>query len=192
MPLDIRWLVKGIFTCSGNKFFQDERVVYEKEFSPPRELIRLLEDWLKYSSYPVKTGHHLETRPGMINFSTVGRNCTQQQREDYNNWDTETGERKILREKIMHMFPVLDCAIGGQISVDIYPRGMDKSQAYSWIKTRYPGKGIVFCGDRLQPGGNDHPFFRAMSKNHTDCKPLDIVVPVSDWKDTKRFLLNCE
>ena len=63
VPLAIRWLVKGIFTCSGNKFFQDERIVYEKEFSPPRELIRLLEDWLKYSSYPVKTGHHLETRP---------------------------------------------------------------------------------------------------------------------------------
>ena len=70
VPLAIRQLVKGIFTCSGNKFFQDERVIYEKEFSPPKELIRLLEDWLKYSSYPVKTGHHLEIRPGVLNFST--------------------------------------------------------------------------------------------------------------------------
>jgi phosphomannomutase len=192
VPLAIRQLVKGIFTCSGNKFFQDERVIYEKEFSPPQELIRLLEDWLKYSSYPVKTGHHLEIRPGMLNFSTVGRNCTQKQREDYYYWDNEIGERKILREKIIYMFPVLDCAIGGQISVDIYPRGMDKSQAYSWIKSEYPKHGIIFCGDRLQPGGNDHPFFRAMSQNYTSCKPLDMVVPVSDWKDTKRFLLNCE
>ena len=192
VPVAIRRLVEGIFTCSGNKFFQDERIIYEKEFNPPSELIRLLEDWLKYSSYPVKTGHHLESRPGMINFSTVGRNCTQKQREDYCRWDGETGERKILREKIMHMFPVLDCAIGGQISVDIYPRGMDKSQAYSWIKNRNPDEGIVFCGDRLETGGNDHPFFRAMSQNYTSCKPLDMVVPVSDWEDTKRFLLNCE
>jgi phosphomannomutase len=191
VPPAIRNLVEGIFTCSGNKLFQNEKIIYENEFDPPRELIRLLEDWLKYSSYPTKTGHHLEVRSGMLNFSTVGRNCSQAQRENYYHWDGEIGERKILREKIIHMFPVLDCAIGGQISVDIYPRGMDKSQAYSWVKDKNLEYGIVFCGDRLQPGGNDYPFFRAISKNHDRCRPLDLAVPVNGWEDTKRFLLNC-
>ena len=191
VPPAIRNLVEGIFTCSGNKLFQNEKIIYENEFDPPRELIRLLEDWLKYSSYPTKTGHHLEVRSGMLNFSIVGRNCLQGQREDYYHWDKEIGERKILREKIIHMFPVLDCVIGGQISVDIYPRGMDKSQAYSWVKGRNPKHGIVFCGDRLQPGGNDYPFFRAMGKNHDRCSPLDLALPVNGWEDTKRFLLNC-
>ena len=51
---------------------------------------------------------------------------------------------------------------------------------------------IIFCGDRLMPGGNDYPFFKAMGENQTRCRPIDIAVPVSCWEDTKRFLVNCE
>ncbi len=192
VPKEIRDLVEGIYTCSGNAYTVKDRVVYENEFEPPEELIVLLEDWKNYSHYPVKTGRHLEYRDGMLNYSTVGRNCTQQQREDYEHWDAENGERKILRERILHMFPSLDCAIGGQISIDIYPRGLDKSQSYHRVKGENPNHAIIFCGDRLMPGGNDYPFFKAMGENHLSCRPLDIAVPVSSWQDTKRFLVNCE
>ena len=192
VPEEIRNLVEGIYTCSGNAYTVGDEIVYENEFIPPEELIALLEDWKNYSHYPVKTGRHLERRDGMLNYSTVGRNCTQQQREDYEHWDTENGERKILRERILHMFPSLDCAIGGQISIDIYPKGLDKSQSYHRVKGDNPDHAIIFCGDRLMPGGNDYPFFKAMGENHTKCHPLDIAVPVSSWQDTKRFLLNCE
>ena len=192
VPEEIRNLVEGIYTCSGNAYTVGDEIVYENEFIPPEELIALLEDWKNYSHYPVKTGRHLEHRDGMLNYSTVGRNCTQEQREDYEAWDTENGERKILRERILHMFPSLDCAIGGQISIDIYPKGLDKSQSYHRVKGDNPDHAIIFCGDRLMPGGNDYPFFKAMGENHTKCHPLDIAVPVSSWQDTKRFLLNCE
>ena len=90
------------------------------------------------------------------------------------------------------MFPSLDCAIGGQISIDIYPKGLDKSQSYSRVKSTNPDHAIIFCGDRLMPGGNDYPFFKAMGENHNVCRPLDIAMPVSSWQDTKRFLINCE
>lgn len=192
VPEEIRNLVEGIYTCSGNAYTIGDEIVYENKFEPPERLIELLEDWKDYAHYPVKTGGHLEYRDGMLNYSTVGRNCTQQQREDYEAWDLENGERKILRERILHMFPSLDCAIGGQISVDIYPKGMDKSQSYNRVKGANPGHAIIFCGDRLMPGGNDYPFFRAMGEKQTSCRPLDIAVPVSDWRDTKRFLINCE
>ena len=192
VPKKIRDLVEGIYTCSGNAYTVGDEIVYENEFTPPEELIALLEDWKNYSHYPVKTGRHLEHRDGMLNYSTVGRNCTQQQREDYECWDLENGERKILRERILHMFPSLDCAIGGQISIDIYPQGLDKSQSYFRVKGNNPDHAIIFCGDRLMPGGNDYPFFKAMGENQTRCRPFDIAVPVSSWQDTKRFLLNCE
>ena len=192
VPREIRDLVEGIYTCSGNAYTIKDKVVYENEFVPPEELIALLEDWKNYSHYPVKTGRHLEYRDGMLNYSTVGRNCSQREREEYEAWDNENGERKILRERILHMFPSLDCAIGGQISIDIYPKGLDKSQSYHRVKGENPDHAIIFCGDRLMPGGNDYPFFKAMGENHTKCHPLDIAVPVSSWQDTKRFLVNCE
>jgi len=191
VPEKIRCLVEGIFTCSGNALTVGDEIIYDNEFEPPDGLIEILEAWLQYSSYPVKTGNHIEQRSGMLNYSTVGRNCTQQQREDYECWDMENGERRILREKILHMWPSLDCAIGGQISIDIYPRGLDKSQSYFRVKQKYPDYGIVFCGDRLSPGGNDYPFFQAMSHNHTTCRPLDLAIPVTCWQETKRFLINC-
>ena len=192
VPKKIRDLVEGIYTCSGNALTVGDEIIYDREFEPPEGLVRLLEDWLHYSHYPVKAGGHIELRSGMLNYSTVGRNCTQQQREDYEDWDRENGERKILIERILYMWPSLDCAIGGQISVDIYPQGLDKSQSYNRVRGENPGYAIIFCGDRLMPGGNDYPFFKAMGENQTRCRPIDIAVPVSDWEDTKRFLSNCE
>ena len=192
VPKEIRDLVEGIYTCSGNAYTVGDEIIYENEFRPPEKLIALLEDWKNYSHYPVKTGKHLEYRDGMLNYSTVGRNCTQQEREDYEVWDKENGERAILRERILNMFPSLDCAIGGQISIDIYPKGLDKSQSYFRVKGDNPDHAIIFCGDRLMPGGNDYPFFKAMGENQTRCHPLDIAVPVSSWQDTKRFLVNSE
>ena len=192
VPEEIRNLTEGIYTCSGNALTIGDKIIYENEFIPPDGLIRLLEDWLKYSHYPVKTGRHIEHRTGMLNYSTVGRNCTQQEREDYEAWDLENGERKILRQRILHMWPSLDCAIGGQISLDIYPQGLDKSQSYHRAKRNDPDLQIIFCGDKLMPGGNDYPFFKAMGENQTRCRPIDIAVPVTCWEDTKRFLVNCE
>ena len=194
VPKDILPLVEKVFTCSGNVLYSGGEewgeLIYKRKFDPDPELIAFLERCVEFSSCPAKTGSHLEFRPGMLNFSTIGRNCTQAQREEYYRWDTETGERKAIQEKLSHMYPSLDCAIGGQISVDIYPRGMDKSQAYNYLKSGEPKTAIVFLGDRLRPGGNDYPFFSAMSKSHISCRPLDICVPVHDWLDTKRFLKN--
>jgi phosphomannomutase len=191
IPEKIRYLVEGIFTCSGNALTVGDDIVYDNSFEPPQGLVETLEAWLEYSSYPVKTGNHLEHRSGMLNYSTVGRNCTQEQRETYEQWDLENGERRILREKILHMWPSLDCAIGGQISLDIYPRGLDKSQSYYRVKQQNRDHAIIFCGDRLSPGGNDYPFFKAMSSDYTKCKPLDLAIPVTGWQETKRFLFNC-
>ena len=192
VPESVRSLTEGIYTCSGNALTIGDEIIYENSFVPPESLIDLLNDWNRYSHYPVKTGRHLEYRDGMLNYSTVGRNCTQQQREDYEAWDAEYGERKILRQRILHMFPSLDCAIGGQISIDIYPQGMDKSQSYHRVKGENPDHSIIFCGDRLMPGGNDYPFFKAMGEYHMKCRPMDIAMPVNDWRDTKQFLVNCE
>tara|TARA_R110002074_G_scaffold2941_2_gene16201 strand:+ start:364 stop:1095 length:732 start_codon:yes stop_codon:yes gene_type:complete len=186
IPKNILDLTSGVFTCSGNQYWENGNLVHEKEFTTPEKLISFLEERIKYSGYHTQTGNHIEIRPGMINFSTIGRNCTQEQREEYYYWDKEIGERKQMRDKIKNMFPELDCAIGGQISVDIYPLGCDKSQAISFIKERHEGYPVSFFGDRLFPGGNDYPVYSAL--NQTSCKPLDIAMPVESWQETMKNL----
>ena len=84
------------------------------------------------------------------------------------------------------MFPEIDCVIGGQISVDIYPMGCDKSQAIRHIKEKHDNTPITFFGDMLKPGGNDFPVYSAM--NQAACHPLDIATPVEGWQETMRIL----
>jgi phosphomannomutase len=191
VPEQILKLVEGVFSCSGNVYEHKGVPVYTNDFEAPAKLLDTLEQWVRYSSCPAKTGRHIEQRPGMLNFSAVGRNCTQEQREEYELWDAETGERRILREKILHMWPYLDCSIGGQISIDIYPKGMNKAQAYNRVRSANPKHVIVFFGDRLTPGGNDYPFFEALSQNQSKSRPVDMAVPVKSYLDTKRFLFSC-
>ena len=178
--------ILGVFTCSGNQYWEGESLVYEKEFKPPEKLLTYLKSMIKHSDYHTKTGKHIEQRSGMMNFSTIGRNCTQEQRENYYDWDSKVGERKLIRDRIMYSLPELDCVIGGQISVDIYPKGCDKSQAISYIKEKHDNAPITFFGDRLTPGGNDFPVYSAM--NQGSCAPLDIAMPVEDWQETMRIL----
>ena len=45
-------------------------------------------------------------------------------------------ERKKISTFIKHKFPDLDAVIGGQISIDIYPKGNDKSQVIKRIKVK--------------------------------------------------------
>tara|TARA_R110002124_G_scaffold77130_3_gene206473 strand:+ start:1666 stop:2397 length:732 start_codon:yes stop_codon:yes gene_type:complete len=186
VPEDILDFAAGVFTCSGNQYWEKGTLIHEKEFIVPEKLLSFLGQKIKYSNSPTKTGNHIEIRSGMVNFSTVGRNCTQEQRENYYYWDGEHGERKLLKERIMYMFPELDCAIGGQISIDIYPMGCDKSQAISYIKEKHDNTPITFFGDRLEPGGNDFPVYSAM--NQASCAPLDIAMPVEGWRETMRIL----
>ena len=173
---------EAIFTCCGNEMWiPDPHIVnisayqkYRKEFKPPERLIKYLELELKFSPYKKQCGNHIEDRETMLNFSVVGRDCTQEQREDYNKYDTEAGERKRISEVIKRQFPKLDAVIGGQISIDIYPKGNDKSQILEHIEKKHPSGEIIFIGDGIENGGNDYPLAELMD-NIEGC----------DWYHTK-------
>ena len=117
----------------------------------------------------------------MVNFSVVGRNCTQVQRNAYFKWDNENQERKQFTEEITTRYPWLDATIGGEISIDIYSKGADKGQILSDLN----GERFSFFGDNLFPGGNDY----AIKKTCLD-KNLkgNVFYPVKSWKDTKNLL----
>ena len=74
------------------------------------------------------------------------------------------------------MFPKLEASAGGQISVDIYEKGKDKSQ----IRDKIDGT-IYFFGDKTMKGGNDYPIASIL-------KEPDKVFQVNDWVETYNIL----
>ena len=171
VPEYILELAEGVFTCGGNKFYLTHRtgdiLEYENIFKPPDDLLKYLEDTLDESDYPVKAGQHIEDRGSMLNFSMVGRNCTLQERKDYFEYDNLTDERQNIAKYIRENWSTLDAVIGGQISIDIAPKGNDKSQVIDKIMNRNivtSKDNYVFIGDRTMKGGNDYPLAKVMEE----------------------------
>ena len=177
----------GIFTCCGNQFWQSDTVVnpkhcdliYENKFELPKHLEMFLTIVLNQSPYPHRYGNHIEDRGSMVNFSIVGRDCTQEQREEFFKWDCENNERERIASIIKRQAKGIDAVIGGQISIDIYPEGNDKSQIMKHIEYNE----CVFIGDRTEQGGNDYPLAKLMDKK-SNCRWYN----TNGWKHTKQIL----
>jgi phosphomannomutase len=184
LPTEVMKLVTGIFACSGNEFLMDGRHVFRMEHYFPTEVITFLEDFVEASPYQVRVGNHLETRTGTLNVSVVGRNADPKQRLDYFDYDNKDGERERLIEALAQEFPDYEANIGGQISVDITPRGWNKSRVYGELSSRYPGQSIAFFGDNMHIGGNDRPLGDAIRNSSGENQ----VFAVEDHYDTWRIL----
>ena len=178
----------AIFTCCGNEMWLGDKQVLTKPFKPPEDLLDYLQKLVNSElNYPVKTGNHIEDRGSLLNFSIVGRDCSLIQRLDYYRYDEQLGERKDIADYIMKKWPDLDAVIGGQISIDIYPKGNDKSQVLNIIEQDrlVPPNEYIFIGDGIQNGGNDYPLAELMANTeicdwyHTE-----------GWEHTKEILEN--
>lgn len=148
----------GVFTCSGNVFRQNDQIIYSNVFDPSDEFITDLELYLDNSQWRSKKGNHIERRPGMINFSTVGRNANKNMRQAYARWDKTSLEREDIVAYIKESYPELEVSIGGSISVDIYPKGKNKGQVVEKLRELHGDDvEMIFVGDKNVPGGNDWP-----------------------------------
>ena len=177
---------RGLFCCGGNQFYDSkENLIYENKFDVPNNLLTYLGEELRMSEFPIRAGNHREDRGSMLNFSIVGRDCTQEQRDEYFEWDKKNGERERIAKHIRDNWKDLDAVIGGQISIDIVPKGFDKSQVLPHIEKLENPSEIIFLGDRIEEGGNDYPLAQVLTFKDS---PYGYVYKVESWEDTKRFL----
>ena len=186
---------EAIFTCCGNQMWNPDphivnisaELIYENKFELPKHLEMFLNIILKQSPYPHRYGSHIEDRGSMVNFSIVGRDCTQEQREEFFKWDNINEERKKIANIIRTKAKGIDAVIGGQISIDIYPKGNDKSQILEHIKDRNvvstKTDEFIFIGDRTEEGGNDYPLAKLMEETD-NCTYYQ----TEGWKQTKEIL----
>ena len=146
----------GIFASSANELWIGDTIQYENVYVPSPALIKELEGVVSTSKYPYRTSNHIEHRPGMLNFSVIGRAAEDHERFHYAEWDHLHQEREAIAAGIRARHPEIDVNIGGQISIDICPKGLDKSQAIFQLRGEYPDYNIMFFGDRTEKGGNDY------------------------------------
>jgi phosphomannomutase len=178
---DITENVVSCFNCAGNSVYKSGKEIWSNDWLIPKEAKLWLEKQLQLSKFSFKTGLHIEERPGMINFSIVGRNCNPEQRALYVKWDTTHSERESIARSFTDKFGI-SAQVAGETGIDIYPPGADKSQVVEWIN-----KPITFFGDKMQRGGNDFPLAAILEK-HSGCSSIQ----VKDWRDTQRFLFALE
>ena len=136
---------------------------------------------LRYMStidIPVKRGTFIEFRNGMINLCPIGRSCTLEERMEFYDYDNKHHMKnmvKHLNEKLGDLN--MQFSIGGQISIDIFPKGWDKTYCLQFVEKEYDT--IYFFGDKIHPGGNDYEI---------GIDPRTIEFKVTNPNDTIKFL----
>lgn len=147
-----------------------------------QEFINWTLHYLADLDIPIKRGCFIELRNAMVNISPIGRNCNQSEREAFYLLDQQQGIRSTMVEAMKKRFHGwnLQFSIGGQISIDVFPHGWDKTFCLRHLE----GEGfetIHFFGDKTMPGGNDYEIFHHPSvTGHTVTSPADTTRLIKD------------
>lgn len=109
------------------------------------------------------TGHFINCRGSMINWSPIGRNASKEHREKFITFDREQKVRHRLISELRAMLKMKELdnkvtiKLGGDTSFDIYPTGWDKTYGLK----HFQGWDIWFVGDRCGENGNDREIYEA-------------------------------
>ena len=173
--------VKKVYNCSGNSVWVKNKNVYTSQWECPFLLSSYLELELNASNFKIRTGKHIEERPGCINFSILGRGKDNMKyRSEYVAWDKQAEERDKLAQNIRRLFPDLSVTVGGETGLDISQKGHDKSQILQDFETHDT---ITFFGDKTFVGGNDYSIAHSIITNN-----LGTVHQVNNYKETWEIL----
>lgn len=169
----------------GNTLYHKGELVYKKEIEYNNDLLEDLEQFRKTTKYPNKLfGNYIEKRTGMINFSVIGRECPYEEREKYTAWDKENKERLYIQKILSEKYPQYDFECGGNISLDIIPKGCGKGQIAHHLRDNFPKEKIIFFGDRTYEGGNDYALAHEL-----ELMDNTLVVQVDTPNDVLKYLL---
>lgn len=177
---DILNSVETVYCCSGNDVWSKGVNIKTNNWSAPDEVEKWLATELDRSKFILRTGQHVEKRPGAINFSVVGRNATLKERQLYKQWDEAQKERIQIALAFNNAFSNLCAKIGGETGIDIYPIGYDKSQIINDFSTLDK---LLFFGDKMEDSGNDYPLKKAIEENNRGS-----CFSVKDWEHTQKIL----
>lgn len=188
-------LFKWRFSENGLESYCDNILITKESFVKAigeehfKTLINICLYSLSILDCPVKRGSFIEHRNGMINVSPIGRSCSQKERDDFEKFDLTSNTRQKMIQQIQELWNEyitfnnlndvveLQFSIGGQISVDIFPKGWDKTYCLQFVEDKYDE--IHFFGDKTEKNGNDYEIY-------TDSRVIGH--KVDNYNDTIRIL----
>ncbi len=165
-----RFSENGVLAFKGNKCINQNSFVNQLGITHFNNFINLCLLCLSKTNCPIKTGTFIEYRLGMLNISPIGRACNQKERDQFEEYDHKNNIRNNLIEDIkigwntylnennlQNILPKIKFSIGGQISIDIFPEGWDKTYCLQFVEDKY--NQIYFFGDKTHLGGNDYEIY---------------------------------
>jgi HAD-superfamily hydrolase, subfamily IIB len=156
--LDYCFTENGLYSLKEGKLFHKMSIKDALGEDRLKQFINFCLRYIADLDIPIKRGTFIEYRNGMINVSPIGRNCSQEERDEFEKYDNEKKIRaefvKTLKEKFADFN--LSFAIGGQISFDVYPKGWDKTYCLQFLDEF---EEIYFFGDKTFEGGNDYEIY---------------------------------
>ena len=169
--------VTRVYQSCGNQVWENTKLIKESSFFIDSKMRNTLDNFIEKSKWKFKFDNHFEQRVGLVNFSTIGRNCTHEMRDKYYKWDLINKERERICEFINNNFLHIEASVGGQISIDIYEKGKNKAQVLDDISGE-----VVFFGDRMEIGGNDYPLAKRLIQEKRNHKLHKVKNPYETWE----------
>jgi HAD superfamily hydrolase (TIGR01484 family) len=172
-----------IMPTSGTRYFRfDDRrlqrvMQYAHDLSPLKraEIVEVLTTGAQELGYweTKPYGEIIEDRGSQITYSALGQEAPADLKYA---WDPDGVKKRSLRDYAAEGFPDLEVHLGGTTSVDVMEAGIDKAYGMSqlMILLEMTRQEILFFGDKLEEGGNDHPV-KAMG--------IDSIA-VKSWEET--------
>lgn len=165
------------YQCSGNDVWKQDVNIRSGILNLPDKLQFDLLAELHDSGFRPKTGRHIEKRPGLVNFSILGRKASLEDRYNYRGWDEHKNERESICVRLRPKWPGFNFQIAGETGIDITAQGSTKAQI---LKDFDSTDTIYFFGDNCQLGGNDHEIALAVHDRENKSTVFEVV----DWEDT--------
>lgn len=173
----------GVVQYRQGKLKSSESILSYIGESTLQRVINFALGYMSRLELPAKRGNFVEFRSSMINICPVGRSCSQAERDEFSAFDKQHNVRAKFVEALQNEFKdsKLSFALGGQISVDVFPKGWDKTYCLKHLEGENFSE-IYFYGDKTSLGGNDYEIY-----NDERTKGYTVISP----EDTKEQLKKC-
>lgn len=149
-------------TC-GTKYYRYKsgwKELYAEDFTgdEKKKIIDHLNQAVEASKIKFKKtwGPQIDDRGSQITFSALGQKAPLDAKKK---WDPDFTKRKKIKQRLDKSLRDFSVQMGGATSIDITKPGIDKAYGIHKLQhvLRIKIKEMLFIGDALFDGGNDHP-----------------------------------
>ena len=153
----------SILPACGTQYYHYKsgwKKLYAENFTADekKKIIDNLNRAVNAASFKIKKtwGAQIEDRGSQITFSALGQQAPIDAKEK---WDPDFAKRKKVKRKLDKSLSEFSVQMGGATSIDITKPGIDKAYGIHKLHQTLNIKisEMIFVGDALFEGGNDHP-----------------------------------